>query len=211
MATKLGVYQAALIALGERQLASLTEAREPRRVLDGNYDQAVAECLEAGQWLFALRTVSLDSDPSITPTFGYAYGFTKPTDWVRTAGIASDETFSAPLVRFIDETDYWQADIDPIYVRYVSNDATFGMDLSRWPASFTRYVSHYLAQLSCERITQNASKMDRLERLTVPRARANALNNDAMNAPTRFLPAGRLVHSRGGGRSGLNGRSYDRG
>lgn len=207
--SKLALYNGALHLLGERKLASLSEAREPRRVLDDRYDMAVAEALEAGQWHFAMRSVRLDSAPDIDVAFGWQFGFTKPTDWVRTAAISASETFEPPLIRFVDEGDTWLADTDPIYVKYVSSGLEFGMDLARWPASFARYVEAQLALLVCERLTQNQSKEDRLERLVVPRARRNALNKDAMSGPTpKFMPTGRLVASRGNG--GI-GRRYDRG
>ena len=47
MTDKLTVYNETLGLLGERKLASLTEQREPRRVLDGFWDQTVAYCLDA--------------------------------------------------------------------------------------------------------------------------------------------------------------------
>ena len=182
-ATKLALYSAALRHIGERKLASLSENREPRRVLDDAYDQVVAECLEAGQWHFAIRTVKIDSSPSLTPAFGWSYGFDKPEDWVRTAGISSTEKFDPPLSRFIDETDYWMADVDPIYVRFVSKDTEFGMDLGRWPPGFTRFVELSLALAVCERLTQNGAKGETLAR-DLKRAKRDALGKDAMNGAT---------------------------
>lgn len=210
MASKLALYSAALRHIGERKLASLSENREPRRVLDDCYDQVVAECLEAGQWNFAMRTVQVDSSASLTPAFGYAYGFDKPEDWVRTAGISSSELFHPTLLRFLDETDYWMADVDPIFVRFVSNDTEFGMDLGRWPPGFTRFVELSLAAAICERLTQNASKGEILRR-DAKIAERKAKSTDAMNGATpRFMPRGTWVLSRFGG-VGARGRRYDRG
>ena len=80
MTTQLDLYNGALLQVGERFLASLTEQREPRRLLDQVWAaNGVKTCLEEGQWPFAMRTVQVDYDPSITPTFGYARVFQKPT------------------------------------------------------------------------------------------------------------------------------------
>jgi hypothetical protein len=121
--TKLTLYNDALLLCGERFLASLTEEREPRRLLDRAWDGgAVRACLEMGQWGFAMRTIQLDYDSGIQPDFGYARAFVKPTDWVLTSGLCSDEFFRSPLTRYTDEAGYWYSDLDTIYVRYVSDD-----------------------------------------------------------------------------------------
>ena len=180
MATQLGLYNAALLEIGDRGLASLSEDVEARRVLDLCYADAVAGCLEAGAWNFAIRTVQADADPEITPGFGLAYVFAKPSDWVRTCAISLDENFAVPLTRYVDDVDYWSADATPIYVRYVSDDVSRGLDLTLWPRSFTRYVELELAWRIAERLTQNASKKDLIGR-DRDRAKRNALNKDALN------------------------------
>lgn len=207
MATQLGLYNGALLTLGEAKLATISDAVEARYVLDERYDQAKADCLEAGQWNFAIRTASATEDAT-SPDFGWAYQFTKPTDWVRTAMVASDETFTVPLVRFEDETGFWKADITPLYVKYVSNHATFGGGLlSAWPSSFTRYVELYLAELCCLRITGDKGLFDRLHDRDVPKAKKAALSRDAMNGPPRFPPPGSWVRSR---MSSIHRGRYDR-
>ncbi len=198
MATKLGLYNAALTEIGDRQLASLAENREPRRVLDAVYDDVVDDCLEAGQWNFAIRTVRLDADPDVTPGFGFTKVFDKPDDWVRTVGLSTDPYLSTALARYADEAGIWAADEDPIYVRYVSDDAAWGGDLTRWPRSFTRFAELSLALRVVERLTQNASKSEVLAR-AVRTARRNALNKDAMNDATpRRPPTGGWARARAG-------------
>ena len=82
-ASQLGLYNAALGRhLGERTLASLTENREPRRALDAVYSEVLDECLEAGYWKHARRTVQLTASNSMTPQFGYNYAFDVPADSV---------------------------------------------------------------------------------------------------------------------------------
>ena len=71
MTTQLFIYNEALGHLGERQLASLSEPREPRRVLDSYWSDVVGFCLSQGLWKFARRTAQIDSSSSLTPQFGF--------------------------------------------------------------------------------------------------------------------------------------------
>src|SRR3989304_2928798 len=104
MASRLSLYNQALTEhLEERRLVSLTENREARRVMDDVWDgPTIKGCLSAGLWNFAIRSAMYAASPSIEPDFGYRYAFDKPTDWVRTAAVASDEYFKEPLTEFND-------------------------------------------------------------------------------------------------------------
>jgi hypothetical protein len=198
MATQLGLYNAALLEIGDRGLASLAEGVEARRVLDLCYADTVAGCLEAGAWNFATRTIKADADPDITPAFGSAHVFAKPSDWVRTCALSLDETFAVPLTRYVDDVNYWSADATPIYVRFVSNDPSWGLHLTLWPRSFIRYVELELAWRISERLTQNASKRELIGR-DRDRAKRNALNKDALNeAQPKFAPVSSWTLARGG-------------
>src|SRR3990167_1754361 len=132
-ASKISLYNGALRLLGQTNLEDTDEAREPRYALDDAYDKgAVKQCLEQGVWNFALRSVEIDYDASITPTFGLTRAFAKPSDWVRTAIVSSDEYFRNPLAdtEYRDEGGYWYSDLDTMWIQYVSNDAAYGGDLS---------------------------------------------------------------------------------
>lgn len=217
MTTRLRIYNGALLLLGERELASLSENREPRFNLDQVWnDDGVRYCLEQGQWHFAIRVAKFDFDASAEPDFGFARGFTKPTDWVNTSGIFQDEDLQTPLTRYADEVGFWYADVDEIYVRYVSDDASYGGDLSRWPASFTDYVKAYFASRIVHKLTGSAERRDfllgpvgRENRGYVNRTLLIAKNKAAMALPTTFPSRGTwtaarhrgLVRTRDGGSS----------
>lgn len=198
MASRLSLYNAALTLCGERVLASLTENREPRRLLDQAWDDnGVKLCLEAGQWRFAMRTVMLDYDPDISPEFGFRRGFVKPTDWCATSGVCSDEYFNSPLLQYNDEAGRWYADIDIIYVRYVSNDAAYGGDLSLWTTRFFDYAAAHFASKIALKLTSDKEKMGGLLKMAEKRL-SEARNHDAMAEPTRFPPPGNWSQSRSG-------------
>ena len=206
---RLQLYNSALLILGEGNLASLSENREPRRLLDHVWDTGgVKYCLERGQWKFATRTVRLDSTPSVEPEFGYQYAFERPSDFVRTTAFCSDEYFDCPLDRYSDEGAYWYAEIDPVYVRYVSNDSQYGGDMSLWPESFTQYVAHYFAYRICRRETQSGVTKEDLRKET-EKLLSEARSIDAMAGPAGRLPSGSWTGARRG-RSDREGRGNKR-
>lgn len=204
MTTKLAVYNGALQHLDTEALASLSEEGKKRRALDTAYDGIVEWCLEQGNWNFATRSAEVEASPSLDTTFGYAYVFEKPDDWIRTAALTHDEYGRSPVLDYEDRTDYWLADVTPIYTWWVSNDADYGLDLGRWPETFTTFVEYALAHKTCGVITGSKSDKDTLYKKMI-RAKRDALNKDALAQPvTKFPPTGRLVATRTG--NGLGSR-----
>lgn len=200
-ATRLSIYQGACLALGERKVVSLTEDVPARKELDGVWDRdGIKTCLQAGLWNFATRSVQLDYSPSVSPPFGYQRAFEKPTDFVRLSNICTDEFFRSPLNHYEDESNYWFADQDTIYVRFVSSDVDYGMDFSKWPPNFTRFVEHFFGWMIHNRLTgSNLRKKEDVEsdmQMWLKRAEAT----DAAEEATKFLPAGSWVRARGGRR-----------
>lgn len=198
MTTQLSLYNNALALLGERSLASLSESREARRRLDAAWSRpAIDDCLSKGQWKFAMRTLEIACDPNFTTQFGYQYAFTRPADLIRVTSLCSDEYFNSPLLRYQTEGAYWFADVEPIYVRYVSNDASYGGDLSLWPQNFCRYVEAYLADAIVEATVADKSMWQKVRALMKDNL-TNALSTDAMEDPTAFPPSGAWVSARRG-------------
>lgn len=206
-ATKLAVYNGALLRLGSRKLASLAENREPRRVMDdiwGPSSNIVLSALERGEWNFAIRTVEGVYSTSVEPPFGFSRAFDKPDDFRRLAALSADPYFRAPLTngQYIDEAGYWFSDFDVIYVRYVSDHSDYGFNGSLWTESFKEYLECKMAWEACERITNATSKRDRIERDMMNALKA-AKSNDAMAEGVKFPPRGSWLRARGGrGREG---------
>jgi hypothetical protein len=202
MTDRLTLYNDALLVVGHRALGSLTETNEARRTLDQAWNSGlgVRTCLEEGQWKFAMRTVQLDYDPDVEPSFGFSRAFTKPTDWVVTSAVCEDEYFNEALLQYNDEAGYWYADLDTIYVRYVSNDEQYGMNIGRWPESFREFVAAHLAS----KIAWKLGTEDKMKNAKTLRAMAKktALNKDAMADPAKILPPGNWsrARTRGSGR-----------
>jgi hypothetical protein len=205
--TKLQLYNNALRFLGETRLSTLTDRRPIRFELDELYDSNARQyCLEQGLWNFAIRSTQASSDPDVNPDFGHQYAFSKPTDWVRTAALCTDEFFKSPLLTYEDEGTYWFTDSqDTLYVKYVSNDASWGLDLARWPPTFDEAVACYFAYKLAPSHTKSEKKIDRLGDMC-EKAFRDARSKDAINDPTKFFAVSNWVASRRGPR----GRS-DRG
>jgi hypothetical protein len=198
MASKLSVYNGALRILGEEKLASLSESRTARRRLDTVWDgdTGVLWCLQQGLWNFAMKSIELTYSPSVTPAFGYSYAFDKQTDWVRTARCSDNEQFIGRF-DYRDEADYWWANCDTIYVKYVSKDTSYGLDLSLWTPNFTSFVEHHFAQSICMATTQSEAKTTELEK-AVKRKLNLARSVDAMDEASESLPPGSWSQSRRG-------------
>ena len=197
--TQLALYNGALTTyLGERKLASLSENREPRRVLDDIWDRGARKyCLEQGNWKFAQRVAKLTYAAGVTPAFGHPRAFEKPADFIKLSMLCSDEFFSAPLLSYSEEAGYWFASVDDIYISYVSSDTSYGYDLSLWPESFIRYVEAYLALSAMPRIAQSATSKEVLVK-EMQKLKLDALSKDAMQGPTKFPPPSSWVRARTG-------------
>ena len=207
MATKLALFNNALIELGHKPVSDTGETVTAARTLGRVFDGVVEECLANASWNFAMETIKATSDTGVNPGFGYSEVFAKPSDWLRTMAVSQDEYFTFPEINYFDDSNFWSADYSPLYIRYVSNDTGLGLDLTRWPQLFTRYVELELALRTCYKLTQSRElakdiKIDR------NKARLNAKNVDAMDeANPKFAPPSSWTTAR----QGRSGSTRDRG
>lgn len=179
-------------------LASLSEARKPRFLLDQVWNNGGAQaCLEEGNWAWATRTISIAPDPNVNPPFGYLYAYQKPTDWVRTVAISTDPIFTQPLSELVDENGWWFTNASAIFVKYISNAPQYGMNLTLWPETFKQFVAAHFAQKIVKSLTHDKEIQEKvaLERkMTLFSARSK----DEINKPASFYPRGQLSRARSG-------------
>jgi hypothetical protein len=207
--TQLAVYNGALRICRHRRMAALSDTGEARRLLDdvwgdGSTTGAVKHCLQMGQWTDFTRTAAIAYDSGVDPDFGYPYAFEKPDDLVRTMAICEDEFFKSPLLEYADERGYWYASVQTLYVKWVSNDAAYGADLSLWPESFAKLVESYVAKEIVGALTGVSDTLIKLVEDRYEKAKKSALALDGINGPTRFTPEGSWSRSR---RSSMSSRS----
>lgn len=201
-ADKLKVYNKALYKLGSHKLASLSENREPRRVLDeiwGTNDDVVAWALEIGDWNFATRIVELSYTPSVEPAFGHRKAFDIPTDMRKLTSLSMSEFFTLPLTAqdYQIASEYWLADVETLYAKYVSDDPAYGFNSAAWSEQFCELLACRLALLACDRITNSAQKK-RDCAAEMRQAMAYAKSTDSMAEGSKALPRGSWLRARGG-------------
>jgi len=196
MASRLSIYKSALRYLGNAAgLASLGEASTARYALDDAWQEAGEYMLAKGLWNFAVRTSQLSADEDVEPLFGYQYAFSKPADWVRTVNINTDPDFGIGFEDFADETSYWYADSDTLYVRYISNDDAYGWNIGAWRQPFAEALAAYLAfQCSLPISSDKGTRSDLFNLSKTLLTEAKTL--DAVDERVAYAPAGRLVRSR---------------
>jgi hypothetical protein len=206
-ATRLSVYNGALRLLGERDLASLTENREPRRLCDSVWNDGLLRyCLEHGAWHFAMRSAQIEYSPSIEPPFGFTRAFEKSSDWVKTHSVCTDEYYRSPLLEFDDNQQKLFADWDVLYVKFVSDREDFGGDFSLWPESFNKWVQARLALEIGPRLTVSENRMVALKK-QVEDLLHDAQAKDAVQGPSKMFPHGSFIRARQRSRVRSNGSS----
>lgn len=198
MTSKLVLYNDALRHVAGGKLSALTDTREGRYILDDVYDQEVAYCLTQGFPNFAMRAVSITESSSITPKFGFTYAFEKPSDWLRTFIIADNGEFDPQLECWNDEASVWYANVTPLYAKYVSNSASYGLALSAWPAAFADYVGLRLAYKIAPSIAHVSAERIKDLREEQRLAKNKAFGLDATDEPPQRPPRGSWAMSRGG-------------
>lgn len=196
MTTKLKLYNKALGFVGTQRLASLTEDVTARYELDAVYDDALQHCLEMGNWKFAIRSARLTYDSDLDPGFGLAYGYTMPSDFVRLANISDDEYFRSEIDDYVEENGYWFTDRAQMYVRWVSNGPSYGLDLGKYPENYARVVACHMAIEAALPISKDrgsrADLINEFQAIILPRAK----RLDAIDERVKRKPAGRWSRAR---------------
>lgn len=208
MATKLSIYNGALRLLGGTPLNDLAEDRSVKNWLDRAWDDGVINyCLEQGQWNWAIRTQQITASTTIIPAFGAKYAFELPNDFQGINSIWSDPYFNSSIVFYNLEAGVLYCEFDTIYLKFISNAATYGGNLASWPESFAKYVQARLALESEPNVTNSPSIYQKIE-MEELRTYKIAKNNDMRNKPRQRVDAGNWVISRVGGFS--NGENYNK-
>jgi hypothetical protein len=117
---------------------------------------------------------------------------------------------TSPLTQYADEIMYWFCDRDEIFVKYVSDDATYGGDFAKWPASFTDFVKAYFASRIIRKLPGGAAKIEDItdpKKGVLARTLMIAKNKSAMTQPATFPSRGTwaAARHRGTGRGWSDG------
>ena len=174
-----------------------------RRLIDEVYDDGVEYMLGQGMWNFGSRTVAIEAETDVEPDFGYNYTFQKPSDYIRLVKIADNGTMWPTLMddageAYLEEGDYFHANVDPLYIQYISDGASYGRDTSLWPMAFRKAVEAYLAlEIAPHAPRMSGRGLDAL-RSHYALMLKDARTKDAVNQAAIRPPPGRLVRARAG-------------
>lgn len=199
MTTKIDLYNEAALILKLRAVDSLVENTPTRVTFDHAYSAVVDYMLGQANWHFAARIVEID--PEVTgPSFGYTNYFEKPADFARLIEISRHPNLYPTLDDFVEEAGFWAASCNPLYVKYVSNDAQYGGDLARWTPHFTRATAFEIAERCAGKLTKMGDgDLERLEKRKMA-ALHKAKSVEAFGQPVKRPPPGNLVRARVGAR-----------
>ena len=199
MADKLEIFNRVLVKCGQRPLLSLDDQRPEQRAIDRVYDAAVEKLIEGALWKFASRSDELQPSSTVTPAFGLQYAYDLPDDYVRIIRICDNERFRPTLRDFVIENGYILADVNPLYLQYVSKGATYGYDPGKWTPSFADALVDELAVRTAPYLM--SAEIQRIEQFEKQAKRSfyMAKGRDAVNQPESWIPPGRLVRARSGG------------
>jgi hypothetical protein len=206
LATKLQIYNDALLAVKAARIKALTDQRSERRDLDAVWDQTQKYMLESGLWNFASRAAALEPSSDLQTQFGWNNVYERPDDYVSLVAISDNERFNE-VTTFLYYEEYgetWLADVQPLYVLYVSKDLAYGLDVGKYPEHFATAFSLELAWRAGPKVGNlKAPDRDLLYKLK-KKALVEARSFDARNQPPVPQSSGRLSLSRGGSRSTIN-------
>lgn len=206
MVDKLGLYNMALQThLDSRPILTLSDARTERRALDRVWAETQKYMLEQGMWNFASRAQQWMPSDTVDPAFAYQHAYEKPDDYVRLVCISDNEWLRPTLPDYSEEGDFIYADVDPIYVKYVSSDTEYGLDVGKYPPTFAAAFAAELAWRARGGVrpmsTVDTDQLAKVKKRLLNEAKAK----DAVNQPMAQIPDGRMVSARRG-RMGLTNR-----
>lgn len=166
MATSISICSNALLMLGAKPISDFSDDTDRALIAANLYPQVRDEMLRNHPWNCAIKRTVLSPDVA-APSFGYAYQFTLPSDWMRTLSIGD----------YGEEIDYRSegrkilADTDTLKIRYVFANTNEGT----WDAAFVDVMTMAMAARMAYAITQSASlaqvKLQEFE-MAMKRARA---------------------------------------
>ena len=171
--TKLNLYNRAIRNCEQTPLSLITDNVESRRRCDDFYDDVLIWMMEQQFWRTAMRTVKITLDDTVDPAFAFDYAHQIPTDFVRKQMISLDEFLDYPLDEqegngsYLMEGGYIWANSTPIYMRYVSNDSSYGYDLTKWTDGMAEAFGYELGARVCPFLAGSTEKANELHDLAM--------------------------------------------
>lgn len=146
MADKLAIYNQAIALLGEMPIASLANTGKACVLLSVVYDYVRDNLLRDHPWNFAITRDTL-SPFSTSPTWGYDYQFSVPSDCLKILEIEN-------VTDYTIENNYILCDDDEINVKYIYRNT----NTCQYDSKFIEVLAAALAAEICYNLTANSSR-----------------------------------------------------
>lgn len=186
--TAVAVSSSALLRLGDKPIASLTESTDRARLAAGLYDSVRRSVLRDHNWNCAIKRVSLAPEVG-APAFDWQFAFLLPGDWLKIVEVGR----RGESVPYQVEGQRILANENPLFLRYVfdnDNEAT-------WDAALIEAMTARMAAEMAYAVTQSATMADAMwQKYRLSLARAKTI--DGQDEPPYQLGSSRLLQARFG-------------
>jgi hypothetical protein len=179
--SEVSVANQALGWLGLDRIISLGDNTKTAALCKDNLPPLRDVILEATDWSFAQRRVTLSPTTLIVP-WGYSYSFLLPADCLRVAYVTAnpDEYESQPLEPWVKEGQHILCNATTIHIRYTYR----AEDPKVWSEGFTQALAARLASDIAIPATNSKEHMKLMSDLFWQKLR-DAVQNDGRQAGTR--------------------------
>lgn len=191
MASKLEVFNGALLLIEEPPLTSADENNNAGRTIRSMYESSVRACLENGAWNFSVTRVQLQQVLP-APAYHYSYYYGLPADNLRILSLHDTADDRDGYIDWREERGKIASSASALYLRYVSRNLL--EMVGNWPQVFADYVSGDLALRVGPRLKSSGFDY-RIAKAEFERREGNALAFDAQNAPPKRWNQGRWVRA----------------
>ena len=142
MASSIEICNLALVYLGQEPIIALDDTSKAARLCKRLYTPTLEALLRAYPWTFAIKRVKLAQEVE-TPTFGYMYQYTLPSDCMRIVSV------SIPLEKFAVENNKILTDEPMVELRYVYRTES----ANDFDPQFIQVLAWRLAKVLCQALT----------------------------------------------------------
>ena len=202
--SKTAILNRAIINLGLEPILSPGDDNRRARLASLLYDTVVDGLLEASPpWNFATKPVILSTALSNTPTWGFAFSFAAPSDWlahIHTEGI--NEPFR--LEHDANAGTIYVTDLSTLRIKYVARIT----NTTQWPHMFHEAVAFKLAAELSIPLTRRSDLRTKMEELALQKL-DDARYNDHVQSPQETVVSNRYLVARLSGSTLVDARTSE--
>ncbi len=194
MASKIGIANVGLQAIGGSTITSFSQGTKNANVVNDIYDELRRNLL-AYAWNFATNRVELGRSTTV-PAYQFKYAYVLPSDWIYTVSVHENDQGAGTTFyksEQVGDQTVLLSDSENLYLRYVKDEG----DPNLMPADFRYALSMALARDMTIPISNSVALYDKFEGVA-RKALIKAKATDAQGSFPESRPRGSWANSRGG-------------